>query len=285
MAKIKKWLTHRKIYIGCFAVSLLLIFMEELISSAISYLFLDIRDYDDIMHASEIGQSVSWLVSTGLLAACTSWYTRKLKHKYSLPLSIAVIIPLLNMAIPLFLIFSYGYDDTKEKALLHKKHLKEDAVTLEANNNQLKRKAIKFKTKSELESANPIIYLLYVFIATFGQPAYFMPVWYKLAKDVGNNSAAVNPLLFSLALIVIMILRYQIYKFFVKKNRTKVSPAQIYDKFLRNHIIQIPSVFLFFFYLMPIEGNVMGFVVLPITILLAMVCSTIVLAKNFSDML
>ena len=123
---------------------------------------------------------------------------------------------------------------------------------------------------------NQLKYVFCLVISIVGNPIYQM-VSYIICNELdlgaskGTNVYQVNPLAFILFLVVIFFVRLLIYSFiFTSKDhpfRVKGINSFLYI-FSERHLFQVIGLLSFFIWLSPLEGNIIGFFIFPLTLIL-----------------
>lgn len=123
--------------------------------------------------------------------------------------------------------------------------------------------------------------------AIFGNPVYNVMAYYACIElgffyDIGTNVVQVCLGFFVLVLLILFGLRYVIYRIaYVVKLRDQMTTVFFLEAFLERHKFQLISLCTFFMWTYEVEGNVAGFIYLPITILLTLSVSVITLNRLF----
>ena len=128
-----------------------------------------------------------------------------------------------------------------------------------------------------------IKYVFFLILTIVGNPfyqmvSYFICSSYNFGSSKGTNVYQANTLVFILILIVIFLVRLLIYTilfsakkypFYLKGNNSFLSI------FSERHLFQLIGLLSLPIWLSPLEGNVIGFLVFPATILLGSIVSII----------
>lgn len=126
-------------------------------------------------------------------------------------------------------------------------------------------------------------YLLFLVVSIIGNPIYQMVSYVicwenKIGAYTSTNVFQANALIFILILLVIFLIRLLIYKIIFT---SKEYPFTINgnDSFLyvfaERHLFQVIGILSLGIWLSPLEGNIIGFFVAPLTLILGLVISTI----------
>jgi hypothetical protein len=130
-------------------------------------------------------------------------------------------------------------------------------------------------------------YASFLLISIVGNPFYQM-MSYMICSELdlgaakGSNVYQVNSLAFIFILVIVFLLRLM---FFSSIFTSKEYPFSIkgYNSFLyifcERHLFQVIGLFSFFIWLSPLEGNIIGFIVFPLTIILGFIISIITLTR------
>ncbi|MCB9080261.1 MAG: hypothetical protein H6555_00950 [Lewinellaceae bacterium] len=135
----------------------------------------------------------------------------------------------------------------------------------------------------------PLKFSLFLLCAIFGNPFYQMLSYFTCsALQLGNgeefNTFQANILALLLVLVLIFGVRFLVYALIF---RSKTAPFQLRGEntflyhFAERHLFQIPGFFTLYLWSMPLEGNVIGFIVLPATLALGVVVSAITIFRMF----
>jgi hypothetical protein len=130
---------------------------------------------------------------------------------------------------------------------------------------------------------NQLKYVFFLLISIVGNPIYQM-ISYIICSELGfgaskgTNVYQVNLFAFTLILVIIFLVQLLIYTiifcskeypFSVKGNN---SFLYIYSE---RHLYQVIGLLSFLIWSSPLEGNIIGFIVFPVTILLGLIVSII----------
>ena len=130
---------------------------------------------------------------------------------------------------------------------------------------------------------NQLKYVFYLFVSIVGNPLYQM-ISYFICNDFGfgvstsTNVYQVNLIAFIVILVFIFLARLLIY-FFIFSPKGYPFSVKGNNSFLyifsERHLFQIIGLLSLKIWVSPLEGNIIGFIVFPLTILLGLIVSII----------
>ena len=130
--------------------------------------------------------------------------------------------------------------------------------------------------------------IIYTILSIVGNPFYtFVAFLYTVnslnaTEQISTNIQQVNLWYLLLILSLIFIVRLYFYQFIILgRVDTTLSDFNFYEVFIERHKFQFLGVILFVLYLLPIEGNIFGFVYLPITFISILIVNTITILRLF----
>jgi hypothetical protein len=147
----------------------------------------------------------------------------------------------------------------------------------------LKSRIASKQNKPESLALYQIKYASFLILSIIGNPFYQM-MSYLICSNLGlgasksTNVFQVNPMAFIFILLLVFFIRLLIYSLiFTSKEypfSVKGSNSFLYI-FSERHLLQIIGLLSFFIWLSPLEGNIIGFIVFPATIILGLIVSII----------
>jgi hypothetical protein len=130
---------------------------------------------------------------------------------------------------------------------------------------------------------NQLKYLFFLFVSIVGNPFYQM-ISYLVCSELdfgaskGTNVYQVNIFAFIVILVFIFLVRLLIYAIVFSPKEYPFS-VEGQNSFLyifsERHLFQVIGLVSFFIWLSPLEGNIIGFILFPLTIILGLIVSTI----------
>jgi len=141
----------------------------------------------------------------------------------------------------------------------------------------------------DLEIKEKVRYIILLLLSIFGNPFYQM-VAYIICSELGltvkkgTNVYQVYLSAFLVILLLIFIIRVVFYSTLFKRiefNSWTEGKGSFLYIFARQHAIQAIGFFTFFLWISELEGNIIGFLLFPLTLLAGSVVSFIVVRRLF----
>lgn len=134
---------------------------------------------------------------------------------------------------------------------------------------------------------NQFKYAFFLSLSIIGNPFYQMMSYIicselDLGASKGTNVYQVNPLAFIFILVLVFFIRLLIYSLIFTSKEYPFSvkgPNSFLYIFSERHLFHVIGLLSFFIWLSPLEGNIIGFIVFPLTIILGLVVSIITLVR------
>jgi hypothetical protein len=130
---------------------------------------------------------------------------------------------------------------------------------------------------------NQLKYVFFLFVSIVGNPFYQMISYISCSElgfgaSKGTNVFQVNIVAFILILVFIFLARLLIYTIVFSPKEypfsVKGNNSFLYI-FSERHFFQMIGLLSFFIWLSPLEGNIIGFILFPLTIILGLIVSII----------
>lgn len=117
----------------------------------------------------------------------------------------------------------------------------------------------------------------------FSHPFYLLFACYivmatGLNKKIETNVYLIDILPFMTILIILTGIRFLIFARI--QNKLNLSRQELIDWFIKINIWSAPGLFIFVMMLMPIEGNVFGFIFIPVIFITGVIIAPIILIKS-----
>ena len=134
---------------------------------------------------------------------------------------------------------------------------------------------------------NQTKYAFFLLVSIVGNPFYQMAAYLicselDLGASQGTNVYQADPWAFILILVLIYLVRLLIYSFIFTSNEypfsVKGTKSFLYI-FSERHMFQAIGLLSLFVWLSPLEGNIIGFIVFPLTVLLGLAVSIITFVR------
>lgn len=108
--------------------------------------------------------------------------------------------------------------------------------------------------------------------------AYLVAVRLKLFNEIATNVIVIHCVPFILMLMMITIIRYFIFCFLQRK--IGLNHSNLINYFVKINLWSLPGVVIFIVLILPVEGNILGMVIVPIAVILGIIISPIIFFKS-----